>query len=94
VGRDDRDSPAQQEGKGEAQVKNIRLAGIAKTRDLEIAAATNDKGSSRDRRRYGNRARIVASYIEAAEELGGNQTLAGQEHLIRAGRVAREGEQL
>lgn len=82
---------------------SIRKSTIAATRGLDlpeafttatISAAANDKGSRNDRRRYENRSRIVASYIEAAEQLGGNQTIAGQEHLIRAGRVAREGESL
>lgn len=80
-----------------------RLTTIAKTRGLTmpeafatatISAAANAKGSRNDRRRYDRRARIVASYLDAAEQLGGNQTIAGQEHLIRAGRVAREGESL
>jgi hypothetical protein len=70
-----------------------RLRTIAITRDAEIpdafagatiAAAANGKGSRNDRRRYANRSRIVASYLDAAEQLGGNQTIAGQEHMIRA----------
>ena len=82
---------------------SIRKSTIKRTEGCEIgdifaaatiAAAANGRGSPNDRRRNRNRARIVASYIEAAEQLGGNQTIEGQEHLIRAGRVAREGESL
>lgn len=86
-----------------ATLTTARLSTIAATRGLElpeafaaatISAAANGKGSRNDRRRYSRRAAIVASYLDAAEQLGGPSTLAGQEHLLRAGRFAREGEVL
>lgn len=80
-----------------------RLSTIAATRGLElpeafaqatIACAANGKGTPNDRRRYERRARLVASYLDAAEQLGGASTLEGQEHHVRAIREADAGSDL
>lgn len=57
-----------------------------------ISAAAAAKGTPNDRRRNSLRARRVAALLEAAEQHGAS-TLDGQVLLLKAGKVAREGEE-